>query len=30
MNPKYKTRFIAEITPLKKELDSVSLAKFGE
>ncbi len=30
MNPKYKQRYMAYIAPLKKELDSVSLAKFGE
>jgi murein DD-endopeptidase MepM/ murein hydrolase activator NlpD len=30
MNPKYKSKFLAYIAPLKKELDSVSLAKFGE
>ncbi|KGO89203.1 M23 family metallopeptidase [Flavobacterium suncheonense] len=30
MNPKYKQKYMAYIAPLKKELDSVSLAKFGE
>lgn len=30
MNPKYKARYMAYIAPLKKELDSVSFAKFGE
>ncbi|MEW5677454.1 peptidoglycan DD-metalloendopeptidase family protein [Flavobacterium enshiense] len=30
MNPKYKSKFMTYIAPLKKELDSVSLAKFGE
>ena len=30
MNPKYRQRYMAYIAPLKKELDSVSLAKFGE
>ncbi|WP_313805519.1 M23 family metallopeptidase [Flavobacterium sp.] len=30
MDPKYKARYMAETAPLKKELDSVSLAKFGE
>ncbi|MGX7667309.1 peptidoglycan DD-metalloendopeptidase family protein [Flavobacterium pedocola] len=30
MNPKYKSKYLAYIAPLKKELDSVSLVKFGE
>lgn len=30
MNQKYKSKYMAYIAPLKKELDSVSLAKFGE
>jgi murein DD-endopeptidase MepM/ murein hydrolase activator NlpD len=29
MNAKYKPRFIAQITPLKKELDSISNIKFN-
>lgn len=30
MNAKYKARYMEYIKPLKKELDSVSIAKFGE
>lgn len=30
MNAKYKARYMDYIKPLKKELDSVSIAKFGE
>ncbi|WP_394352499.1 M23 family metallopeptidase [Flavobacterium silvaticum] len=29
MNDKYKPRFLSEIAPLKKTLDSVAIAKFG-
>lgn len=30
MNPKYKPRFMQEITPLKKELDSIAAIKFKD